>query len=344
MRILLVAPPWVPVPPPTYGGTEAVVDTLARGLQAAGHDVLLYATGDSTCTVNRCWTYEHAVGTENNGTAAEIRQAVEAYDLARDWRADVVHDHTVVGPLYGLHVGAPVVTTNHGPFDEEFGRYYEAIAGSVPVIAISRHHASTALKTPIAAVIHHGVEVDRFPFGNGGGGYAAFVGRMTPDKGVHRAVQIARAAGVPLRIAGKLREPAEHDYFDRELAPILGGEVSYVGELGGDDKLRLMAEASCLLNPIDWPEPFGMVMIEALACGTPVVATPCGSVPEIVTDGVTGFVCDKDAHLAAVMSQVSGLDRRACRDDVTSRFSADRLVADHLQLYEQIGRGTSESS
>src|SRR5262245_65003496 len=135
MRILLVAPPWVAVPPHTYGGTEAVVDTLARGLQAAGHDVLLYTTGDSTCSVNRRWTYERAVGTENNGTAAEIRQVVDAYNRARDWDADVVHDHTIIGPLYGLHVGAPVVTTNHGPFDEEFGTYYEAIAGAVPIIA-----------------------------------------------------------------------------------------------------------------------------------------------------------------------------------------------------------------
>jgi glycosyltransferase involved in cell wall biosynthesis len=235
-------------------------------------------------------------------------------------------------------VDAPVVTTNHGPFDDELGTYYAAIAEAVPVVAISRHHASTAGNTPIAAMIHHGVEVDRFPSGDGCGGYAAFVGRMTTDKGVHRAAEIARRAGIPLRIAGKLRDPSEHDYFEREVAPLLGDDVVYVGELGGDDKVELLAGAACLLNPISWPEPFGMVMIEALACGTPVVATPHGSVPEIVTDGLTGFVCETDDDLADAVLRAPDLDRSACRSDARERFSAERMVADHLELYERVAR------
>jgi glycosyltransferase involved in cell wall biosynthesis len=337
MRILLVAPPWVPVPPPSYGGTEAVLDTLARGLRAAGHEVVLYATGDSTCDVETQWTYRHAVGTERIRPQTELRHVVDAYRCALDRGVDVVHDHTVTGPLYGLRLGAPVVTTNHGPFDDELRTYYGAIGDPVPVVAISRHHASTAAPAPIAAVIHHGIDVDRFPPGDGDGGYAAFVGRMAPDKGVHRAARIARAAGVPLCVAGKRREPAEHEYFEREVAPLLGDGVVYLGEVGVHEKLQLLAGASCLLNPIGWPEPFGMVMIEALACGTPVVATPEGSVPEIVTDGETGFVRAGDAELAEALEHVASLDRRRCRSEAARRFSADRLVGDHVRLYETIG-------
>ena len=142
----------------------------------------------------------------------------------------------------------------------------------MPVVALSRNHAASAGEIPVAAVIYHGVDVNEFPIGTGDGDYAVFLGRMSPDKGVHIAARAARRAGVPLRIAAKMREPAEFAYFEREVKPLLGGGVEYVGEVGGQAKLELLARATCLLNPLTWPEPFGMVMIEALACGTPVVA------------------------------------------------------------------------
>jgi glycosyltransferase involved in cell wall biosynthesis len=335
VRIAIIAPPWVPVPPPAYGGTEAVLDNLARGLVAAGHDVLLFATGDSSCDVQTEYVLERAAGTVATGSATELRHVINAYDTVLEWGADVVHDHTLVGPVYAARFGLPVVTTNHGPFDGELGDLYRAIGSSVAVIAISDHHASTAAGIPIAAVIHHGVDVDAFPHGTGNGGYALFLGRMSPDKGVHAAAQVAMAAGVPLRIAAKMREPAEHAYFGEHIAPLLGDGVEYVGEVGGADKLELLAGASCLLNPIAWPEPFGMVMIEALACGTPVVATPHGSVRELISDGVTGYVRHDEAGLVDALRQVGGLDRARCRKEAAARFSTERMVADHVRLYEE---------
>ena len=336
MRVAIIAPPWVPVPPPAYGGTEAVLDNLARGLADAGHDVLLYATGDSTCDVPTRYVLERAAGTIDTGSATELRHVINAYDTVLDWGADVVHDHTLVGPVYAARFGVPVVTTNHGPFDGELGDLYRAIGASLAVIAISRHHAATATGVPIAAVIHHGLDVDAFPQGSGDGGYALFLGRMSPDKGVHTAARVAKAAGVPLRIAAKMREPAEHAYFDERVAPLLDDGVEYVGEVGGADKLDLLAGASCLLNPIAWPEPFGMVMIEALACGTPVLATPHGAVPELVTDGVTGFVRADQAGLVDALHRVASLDRGRCRKEAADRFSSERMALDHLELYQRV--------
>jgi glycosyltransferase involved in cell wall biosynthesis len=229
-----------------------------------------------------------------------------------------------------------VVTTNHGPFADELAAIYRIVAHRVPVIAISHHQASTAGPVPIARVIHHGVDLDRFPFGEGDGGYALFLGRMTPEKGVHTAVRVARAAGIPLRIAGKMHEAAEHAYFAERVKPLLGGDVEYIGEVGGDVKLRLLSGAACLLNPIEWPEPFGMVMIEALACGTPVIATPRGAAQEIVNEGVTGFLAEDIDALASAIARVGDVDRHACRRAAQERFSMTRFAEDHLKLYEQM--------
>jgi glycosyltransferase involved in cell wall biosynthesis len=347
MRVAIIAPPWVPVPPPAYGGTEAVLDNLARGLVRAGHDVLLLATGDSTCEVPTRWSRPRAAGTVGTGAATEIHHVVHAYRAIQAWGADVVHDHTLVGPLYAPRCQTRVVTTNHGPFDGELASLYREVAPTVPVIAISEHHATTARAAGIcvAATIHHGVDVDTFPRGTGDGGYMVFLGRMSPDKGVDVAARVARRAGLPLRIAAKMREPAERAFFDASVAPLLApGIVDYVGEVGDGDKLELLAGATCLLNPIGWPEPFGMVMIEALACGTPVVATARGSVPEIVTDGVTGFVCDGEADLVDAARRAGGLDRTRCRRDAAERFSSDRMVDDHLRLYAKVGAERSSAS
>ncbi len=333
MRIVIVAPPWVPVPPPAYGGTEAVLDTLARGLAAAGHEVLLFATGDSACPVERAWVFDEAVGVGVGGAAEELHHVIAAYEAAAD--ADIVHDHTLTGPVYAERFPwLPVVTTNHGPFTGVLGSLYRAVSSRVPVIAISHHHASTATGVELAGVVHHGVDLRRVPVGTGSGGYALFLGRMSPDKGVDTAVRVARRAGMPLRIAAKCAEPAELAYFHERVEPLLGGDIEFVGEVGGAEKLALLGGATCLLNPIAWPEPFGMVMIEALAAGTPVVATPCGSAPELVDDGVTGFVRADEAGLAAALGAVAGLDRSACRKAAEERFSAERMVADHLAVYE----------
>jgi glycosyltransferase involved in cell wall biosynthesis len=335
VHVGLIAPPWIPVPPPAYGGTEAVLDVLARALAAAGHPVLLVTTGDSTCPVARSWVLPVAPGVATGGTDVELRHVAHAYEAVAD--ADVVHDHTLIGPLWGgRREGQPVVTTNHGPFDEVLLPLYRQVCRSAAVVAISHHHAQTAVGVDVAAVIHHGVDLAGLRPGTGDGGYAAFLGRMHPHKGVLVAIEAARRAGVPLRIAAKMSEPQEQEYFEAAVAPLLGGPIEYVGELGGEDKMALLGGAMCLLDPVEWPEPFGMVVVESLACGTPVVATPRGSLPELVDHGRTGFLAEGIADLAAAVVAAADLDRSACRAAAEQRFSPSRLAADHLALYERV--------
>jgi glycosyltransferase involved in cell wall biosynthesis len=336
MLIGLIAPPWLPVPPPAYGGTESVIDRLARGLVRAGHDVLLGAAANSTCPVRRVPGTEEAVdgAPANGGAVTEIRHIVTSYAAMAD--VDVVHDHTMCGPMYGHRpVGVPIVTTNHGPFDDTLKSIYRALR-DVPVIAISHSQAAMADGVRIAAVIHHGIDVAAARKGRGRGGFASFLGRMSPDKGPREAVLIARTAGVPLRIAAKLREPAEQEYFEAEVKPLLGADVEYVGELGEKDKLELVGESFALLNPIQWPEPFGLVMIEALAAGTPVVATPAGSAPEIVDDGITGYLRNDRLALAEALVAAADLNRSDCRAAAVARFDTDRMIREHVQLYTDL--------
>jgi glycosyltransferase involved in cell wall biosynthesis len=337
MRIAIIAPPWVPIPPPAYGGTELVVDLLARGLQAEGHEVLLFAAGDSTCPVPRGFVHEHALGTTGppSGEKVHVRHA---YGAARGF--DIVHDHTLVGPLYSERIpDLPVVATNHGPFLPHLRDHYRSVTPRVKVIAISRAHAASARDVPIARVIHHGIDVDRMAFNESPDDYFLFLGRMSPDKGAHRAARIARAAGVPLRIAAKLREPAEFEYFDTHVKPLLSGDIEYVGELGGSAKRDALAGARALLNPISWEEPFGLVMAEALASGTPVLAFPRGAAPEIVEHGVTGYLCHDERSMARRIAEVDRLDRKCCRVEAETRFSASRMVAEHVELYRELATG-----
>jgi glycosyltransferase involved in cell wall biosynthesis len=338
MRIGLIAPPWVPVPPPAYGGTEAVIDRLARGMVSAGHEVVLAAAANSRCPVPRVpgTTVVSADALISPDPVKELRHVVTSYAAMTDAGVDLIHDHTVAGPLYRHAPQAtPVVATNHGPFSANSLPVYRAMQ-DVAVVAISHHQASTATGVRIAAVIHHGIDVDGVPVGRGDGGYACFLGRMCPDKGPREAALVARAAGIPLKVAAKLREPAERDYFEAQVKPLLCSDVEYLGELGASEKFELLGSAFALLNPIQWPEPFGLVMIEALATGTPVVATPAGSAPEIVDDGVTGHLRAGLPELAVALRDAADLDRAACRDVAMRRFHTARMVRDHLRLYERL--------
>ena len=339
MRVGLIAPPGIPVPPPAYGGTESVIDRLARGLVRAGHEVLLAAAGNSTCPVPRVAGSDEA----DEGapvcldTNAELRHVVRSYAAMAD--VDVVHDHTVAGPLCRCaRSGTPVVTTAHGPFDAQLGPLYRAIRG-VALLAISHHQAASADGIPLAGVIHHGLDLDSVPEGGGNGGYASFLGRMSPEKGPREAALVARAAGVPLRMAAKLRERDELEYFEAEMRPLLCSDVEFLGELGSTEKLELIGGSFALLNPMQWAEPFGLVMIEALATGTPVVATPVGSAPELVEDGVTGHLRVGIPALAAALLNAPRLDRVTCRAVAARRFSSERMVAEHVRLYEDLLSG-----
>lgn len=334
MRIGLVAPPWVPVPPPSYGGTEAVVDLLARGLQEAGHEVLLAAASDSTCPVPRVPGTMPSDYEALNGMASGVAHMVHVYAALAD--VELIHDHTLIGPLYrGRPSDVPVVVTNHGPFTAETLVLFRAMAPDTAIVAISANQASHAVECPVARVIHHGLDCDGIPVGAGSGGYAAFLGRMSPTKGVAQALRIARDSGVPLRIAAKMREREERDYFEAEVRPLLSSEHVYVGEVSDAEKYELLGGAFALLNPIQWDEPFGLAMIESLATGTPVVATARGSAPEIVRPEATGLLAPEE-ELARLLPRAAELDRAGCRADVEARFSATRMVADHVRLYEEI--------
>jgi glycosyltransferase involved in cell wall biosynthesis len=334
VRIALVAAPWLPVPPPAYGGTEGVIDRLATGFVKAGHEVLLFTTGDSTCPVPRAWVRELSVPDQLGQSVIELHHLIHAYDAVADF--DIIHDHTVLGPVYaqGRSHGR-VVTTNHGPFTPELNEIYGRVGQHAALVAISHDHASRST-APVSAVIHHGVRPEDFPVGAGDGDHFLFLGRFSPDKGAREAALLAHEAGVELIMAAKMREQGEIDYFHQEVEPLLDSSVRYVGEVGMEQKLELLGSARALLNPIRWPEPFGLVMIEALACATPVLTLRWGAAPEIVDDGITGFVCDSDAELLVAMGRVGELDRADCRTAVEDRFSADRMVRAHLDLYQRL--------
>lgn len=336
MRIGLIAGPWYPIPPVGYGGTELVVDALARGFTRAGHEVLLAAPADSTCPVERLPGMRLSEPGLVGFTSSELSHVINAY-AGMDGKVDLVHDHTLAGPLYrGRPAGLRVVTTMHGDLTPAFSAIYGAAARDTTLVAISKSQVSSTLGDRVGAVIPHGMEVASVPVGPGQGGYACFLGRMCPDKGVVEAIRVAQLAGVPLRIAAKMREPGELQYYHDVVEPMLGPDVEFLGEVGGPDKYKLLGDALALLNPIQWMEPFGLVMIEAMSTGTPVIATPMGSAPEIIEDGVSGYLAKDPEELARLLLRAGDLDRRTVRAQAKERFSTERMVEDHLTLYARL--------
>ena len=336
MRIGIIAPPWIPIPPTAYGGIESFIDTLACALHEAGHEVLLAASADSTCPVPRLTGFEPSDPATMGVTAHELRHLLRAFAALDD--VDVIVDNTLAGPvLAGYANGMPVVTVAHGPLIPLEQELYLAGVPEVTFVAISENQASLAGPVPIARVIPHGIQVDDVPVGPGGE-TACFVGRMHPSKGLPEAIEAAAIAGIPLRIAAKMQEPAEQEYFDEVVRPALGPNAEYLGELDTDEKYELMGSSCALLNPIQWDEPFGLVMIESLATGTPVVATPRGSVREIVEEGRTGFIRSRPEELAAALQRATELDRGACRAAAETRFSAERMAGDYVALFEDLLR------
>lgn len=334
MRIGIIAPPWLPVPPPAYGGVEAFVDTLARELQAGGHDVVLAASGDSTCPVPRLPGFPPSSPAAMGTTTIELPHVIRSY--ARITDVDVIVDNTLAGPVVASTAAAvPVVTVVHGELIDQAEEIYGAASASMTFVAISRHQASTSHRLRFARVIHHGIRVDDVPSGTGGDA-ACFVGRMHPAKGVLPAIRIAERAGLPLRIAAKMMEPAEQDYFREVVRPALGRHAEYLGELSASEKYELMGSSCALLNPLQWSEPFGLVMIEALATGTPVIATPRGSVPEIIDDGRTGFIRSDESGLADALGMAASLDRTVCRATAEQRFGARRMADEYVALFEEV--------
>jgi glycosyltransferase involved in cell wall biosynthesis len=336
MRIGLIAPPWVPVPPPAYGGTEAVIDNLARGLQRRGHDVRLFTVAESECPVTCRHLYPRAVR-PLGVSRLEIPHVLAAYKALAG--CDIIHDHTAAGPLVAGQRGRrrpPVVITWHSVITTHTAALLKAAGRHVSIVAISASQAghAAANRIPVAAVIHHGIDLDVYQPGPGGGGYLMFIGRMSPDKGVHHAIRIARDAGRELVISAKMRDHGEREYYEEQVAPLLTGEQ--VTEIPLAERVRLLRHADALVNPVSWAEPFGLVMAEALACGTPVLAFPGGAAPEIIRHGVTGWLSPDPAVLAGAVPRLAGIDRSECAREARARFSLHRMAADHERLYARV--------
>ena len=323
------------VPPRSYGPWEQVASTLTEGLVARGHDVTLFATSDST-TSARLHATAPAGYEEDASVDAKVHEALHiAAVFERAGEFDVISNQFDFLPLaFSRLVDTPVVTTVHGFSSERIVPVYQAyddIAHYVSISDSDRHPSLT-----YAATIHHGIELDRFSVGAGDGGSLLFLGRIHPDKGTAVAIDVARRAGLPLVIAGVVHDQA---YFDAEVAPHLGVDgISYVGPVGPVDRDRLLGGAAALLHLIDFAEPFGLSVVESLATGTPVVAFSRGSMPELLRDGVTGYlVADADADAAVgAVARLNRLDRAACRIDAVTRFSAARMVADYERLFARV--------
>ena len=306
-----------------------MVHELRRGLMAAGHRVTLFATGDSLGPDVR-WLFERPVWPPEEQAA--LRHCGAAARVIARARFDVVHAHVPAMLAFAEGLGAPIVYTLHHARDERLTRCYTR-RPRVTYVAISDRQA--ALEPELACqVVHHGLDPSRHPLGDGRRDDAVFLGRLSPCKGPELAIEAARAAGVPIRLAGEVHAAdATPAWRERLRAMLALPRVEHVGAIAGARKLELLGGARALLMPIRWEEPFGLVMIEAMLCGTPVIAFPRGSAPEIVDEGLTGFLVDGPEEMAAALGKLGGFDRRACRRRAQARFGAERMVREHERVY-----------
>lgn len=336
MRIGLVSTSALPTPPDAYGGTELVVSELALGLQELGHDVVLYATGDSTCNANTVSFHAHGVFPPND--EAERAHAEFAFTDLPSRDVDVVHVHHVEALPFHDRVNAPCVATIHHARDEKLVQRYAQFP-DVGFVAISHRQAELLPELPIAGVVYHGLDPDAQPLGRGLGGYAAFVGRFCAEKGVHDAIDASVMAEVPLLLGGVPHPFGDaQTYFLTEIQPRirnLADHVLWLGEVGRTAKQSLLRDARALLFPVAWEEPFGLVMIEAMLVGTPVIAFRCGAVPEVIEEGVTGFLVDSTEELAYRLRTLGEFERARCRARAAERWSRRRMAADYVAVYEQ---------
>jgi glycosyltransferase involved in cell wall biosynthesis len=336
MKIAILAPPWFPVPPTGYGGIEWIVSLLADGLVDAGHDVTLFASGDSRTRAKLAPTFKEAPRREIGRTYWELQHALSCFARAGDF--DVINDHTgMLGATLGATVSTPVVHTVHGPLDGEPGEIYETIARVAPqvgLISISMNQRKPRPQLNWIANCHNALDFSVYPCKPHRGDYLLFLGRLSPDKGAHRAVAVAMMTGLPLKIAGKLQEPKEREYFHELVEPHLVDGIEYLGEVTHGEKVELLQNARATLFPIEWEEPFGLVMIESMACGTPVIATRWGAVPEVIEDGRSGIIVDNYAEMPAALAAADELDPNEIRNYVEREFSPERMVRDYVGAYE----------
>lgn len=339
LRIAQVAPLYESVPPKYYGGTERIVSYLTEELVRQGHEVTLFASGDSRTAAELAPVCETAIRLDSrrpNETALHILLMEQVFKRAAQF--DVIHLHT---DSFGLplprRLSTPCVLTLHGRLDiPGLDALYREFT-EMPLVSIS-----DAQRAPLAwanwiATVHHGIPVNRYRFVERSQPYLAFLGRISPEKRVDQAVEIAHRVSMPLRIAAKI-DRADVHYFKSEIEPLIGDPlIEFIGEIDDAAKSEFLGNAAAMLFPIDWPEPFGLVMLESMACGTPVVAYRRGSVSEVIDEGVTGFVVDDVESAALAVGRARELDRRRCRETFERRFSVARMAQDYGQLYQLLG-------
>jgi glycosyltransferase involved in cell wall biosynthesis len=349
LRIAQLAPTYERVPPAAYGGTELIVHLLTEELVRRGHEVTLFASGDSLTTAAlRSVTpvpvrYGDVTDGLRHAEYLQLANAQACFLAAAGGAFDIVHNHAgIEGLVLAAASRTPVLTTNHNPFVPQTQPIWDAYPWAHH--GVSAASAATFPSRGALQPIHHGIDVESFSFGRQPEGYLLFLGRFMPDKGAMRAIEAARLAGRRLVLAGKV-DTADADHFTRDIEPAIdGNRVTYVGEADADTKRRLLAGADALLFPIEWDEPFGLVMIEALASGTPVIGFRRASVPEIVDDGLTGFVVEDVAAMASAIDRVPEIDRRVCRREAERRFTVERMTDDYLSRYATVRDGVLAAS
>jgi len=338
MKIAQVSPLWESVPPTRYGGTERVVSYLTEELVRLGHDVTLFASGDSRTAARLEPICSQALRLNTgifNRDAPLLMLLERGFGSSSDF--DLIHSHLdFLGFPRARQSNVPTITTLHGRLDlPELVPVFREFA-EMPLVSISAAQRRPLPWANWLATVHHGLPRDLYAYHPEPGKYLAFLGRIAPEKRPDHAIGIAKRVGMPLRIAAKV-DPADRDYFHTEIEPLLDHPlVEYVGELTDPEKDDFLGEAYALIAPFDWPEPFGLAFIESLACGTPVLAYRRGSIPELIDDGITGFVCEGPSTMAAAVERIALLDRRRCRQAFEERFTVERMVQDYLDVYEHL--------
>lgn len=339
MRIAMVAPPWYSVPPRAYGGIEQVVALLVDGLVDRGHDVLLVTVGQHGTRAQTVLTsYDEPPSRRIGEALPEVVHAAFTRAVLADAAVDLVHDHTTAGPLVATTRGVPTVVTAHNDVGVEHGRVLRSLGDDVHVVALSAAQQRQAPDLNWLGIAHNGIDVGRWAYRPDKQDFLLFLGRASPEKAPHVAIDVARAAGRRIVLAAKCVEPGEREYYAEHVAPRLGPDVEWLGEISEQRKATLLATAAGLLFPITWEEPFGLVLLEAMVCGTPVVALRRGAVEEVVDHGVSGFVCDTPAEMVDAVGRLERLDPARCRRHVADRFGAGRMVERYEQLYTQLLR------
>lgn len=343
LRVALVAPPYYEVPPKDYGGTEIVIADLANALVRRGHKILVLGAGRSTTDAQFVAISPEAVPERLGQVRPEIVHAIEVRRtiarIAHRGGLDIVHDHTMSGGLNASSyrsLGVKAVSTVHATIDADMHRYYLAVGRDLGLVAVSHRQRMMAPDLNWVSTVRHGLSVSDWPFRSTKDDFALFLGRFCPEKAPHLALDAAHAAGVPTVLAGAFVELTDRAYFEQQVRPRLTDNDTVIGPLGGEAKRQLMAAARCLLFPIRWEEPFGLVMIEAMVTGTPVLALRAGSVSEVVVDGETGYVCDDPSDLGAALEAIGDIDPYACRSHVEKYFGLERMVAEYEDVYASL--------